>query len=262
MLSKTRGNPLVSVVIPVYNGRQYLEQCIASVVNQCCNTEIIVIDDASKDSIDDLIQDIQNRYSISIVYIKNEYNIGVAETRNKGIMKARGEYVAFLDVDDWWEPNKLKAQLKLAEEGKLFTFTSRRNIYEGTNVENIVEVPEKVNGKELLKDNVISCSSVVIKKDLIQKHLMMHSNICEDYYTWLNVLKEEDYAYGINEPLLNYRVHKNSNSSNKLKHALMRYNTYKAVGIDFFSRLYYSISYIFVGIAKYTSNKTKKEGVA
>ena len=185
------------------------------------------------------------------MYIKNEQNLGVAETRNKGIMKANGDYIAFLDADDWWEPNKLKIQLMLAKTGKDFIFTSRRNIYEGINKENVVEVPYRVSEKALLKNNVISCSSVLIKRELIQRHLMNGKNICEDYYTWINVLRDEEYAYGINQPLLNYRIHTNSKSNNKIKHAMMRYNTYKAVGIDFFSRIYYSIAYIFVGISKY-----------
>lgn len=255
MLSKNN-NILISVVIPVYNGAKYIEQCIESVVMQQCNTEIIVIDDASTDNIDETMENVMKKHHIPIIYIKNEQNIGVAETRNKGIMKANGDYVAFLDADDWWEPNKLQLQLELMKNGKRFVFTGRKNIYEGTNQMNVVEIPEKVTEKELLKNNVIACSSVLIETKLIQKHLMKRRGICEDYYTWINVLREEEYAYGINLPLINYRVHKGSGSSNKIKHAVMRYDTYKEVGIDFFHRLYYSISYIFVGLSKYS----KKEG--
>ena len=100
---------LVSVIIPAHNGAQYIGQAIDSALIQDVPMEILVIDAGSTDNLDEVMA----RYVSDerIRYLKNEKNIGVAMTRNRGVALAKGNYVAFLDADDYWMPDKLKKQL-------------------------------------------------------------------------------------------------------------------------------------------------------
>jgi teichuronic acid biosynthesis glycosyltransferase TuaG len=252
-------NIKISVIIPVYNGAEYIEQCLNSIKNQNCNTEIIIINDASTDNLEIVLENIKKKLSIDFIYIKNEHRLGTADTRNKGIERASGDYIAFLDADDWWEDNKLKKQLELIKNGAYFIYTGRKNIYTNTNEEKIINVPKKANLIDILKNNPITCSSVLVRSDIIKSHLMEHPELCEDYYTWIKILKDYEYADGINEPLVNYRVRVNSESSNKIKHAIKRYKTYKCAKIPLHKRIYYSIYYGFAGVFKYYLNRKNKE---
>jgi teichuronic acid biosynthesis glycosyltransferase TuaG len=143
--------------------------------------------------------------------------------------------------------------LQIAEvTGANFLFTGASFIDEN-NVpfKGIFEVPKKVSYKKLLKQNVISCSSVLIKKNYIEKYKMERDDTHEDFGTWLRILKEEPYAYSINEPLLIYRISSKSKSGNKLKSIKMTYKTYRFVGLFPTTSVYYLIWYIFNGLKKY-----------
>ena len=102
---------LVSIIIPAYNCANLISQAIDSALIQDVPMEIIVINDCSKDNLDQVME--KYRKYPHIRYLKNERNLGVAETRNRGVSLAQGEYIAFLDADDYWAENKLKKQLKL-----------------------------------------------------------------------------------------------------------------------------------------------------
>lgn len=239
----------ISVVIPVFNCATYIERCLTSIKNQEITAEIILIDDCSTDNLCEKLKEIKEKLKINIVYIKNPKRLGVAKTRNKGILKATGNYIAFLDADDWWECGKLKKQIETIKETKTkFIYTGRINVKD--NYKKIVKCPNKVDLKHILYDNPITCSSVLIEKELATKYLMVDSNICEDYYMWIQILKEIPCAIGILEPLTNYFIREDSLSSNKFKHAIKRYNTYKMAEISFFKRIYYSIIYILLNILK------------
>lgn len=241
----------ISVIIPIHNGMQYIEQCLNSIKIQNVNTEIILVDDVSTDGLENEIEDIKNRLNLNnLIYIRNEKKKRAADTRNVGIKIATGDYIAFLDVDDWWEENKLKKQLDLIEKtGAVFLYTARKNIYE--NREKELTCLEKVNFNDILKNNHITCSSVLIKSDIIKNNLMEHPELGEDYFTWLKILKKIPYAYGINEPLVNYRVHRGSLSNNKFKQLIRRYKIMKFFDIKFLKRFYYLISYTITGFFKY-----------
>lgn len=246
----------VSVVIPIHNGLCYLEKCLSSVIKQNVDMEIIIIDDASTDGLEKELENIKKKLNIeTIIYLKNEIKLGPAATRNKGIIAASGHYIAFIDADDWWEEGKLKEQLKVMEEKETyFVFTGRRNVFEDGRT-NVVECMEKITYNDILKNNHITTSSVLIDSNIAKRYLMEHSELCEDYLTWLKILKDYKNAYGINKPLVNYRVHKNSTSSNKIRHAIKRYKVYKLIGINFPMRIYYSMYYMIVGISKYYVRK-------
>lgn len=246
----------LSVVMPVYNACEFLSESINSVLGQTyTDFELIVVDDCSKDNSYDILCEYMSRDSRVKVF-KNEENKGVSYTRNFAVSKAKGEYIALIDSDDIWDKNKLKKQLEHLKKHSdaAFCYTGSAFIYSDSKKSDFVfRVPKKVDYKTLLKQNVASCSSVVIKRDWLLKYPMAHDKMHEDFAVWLSVLKECSFAYGIDEPLLMYRVADNSKSSNKLKAALMNYRTYKYVGLNYFQRLYYMGWYIIAGLKKHSS---------
>lgn len=246
---------MVSIIMPAYNCEKYLRSAVESVKAQTYKDWVLyIIDDCSTDNTLLLAKDLESTDE-RIKVFHNEDNSGVAKTRNWGIKKAESEWIAFLDSDDMWEPKKLEKQIRLLEinpEAKLL-FTGSGFINEnGEKIDYILHVPMKVNRKELLKQNLISCSSVLVKRDLILKYSMPEKGMMhEDFASWLRILDEEPYAYGIDEPLLIYRRSEGSKSGNKAKAAKMNWNTYRYVGLNPVEAAYYMCWYTMRGIMKY-----------
>ena len=246
----------VSVIMPVYNAERFLRYSIDSVLSQTyVDFELILVNDCSKDNSLMIMREYEQKDSRVKVF-SNEQNRGVSYTRNFGVENASGEYIAFLDSDDMWTSDKLQKQFELIDKypdtdicfsGSAFVDT------EGNKSDYVFSVPEKVTYKELLKQNVISCSSVLIKKEWLIKYPMQYDNMHEDFAVWLQVLRDNGVARAVNEPLLIYRVDKNSKSGNKFKSLLMGYRVYKFMGINFFMRCYYMMFYIVRGIRKHGS---------
>jgi len=250
-------NNFISVIIPAFNAEKYIKTSIKSVLRQTFQEfEIIAIDDSSSDNTFMLMTEL-SKIDKRIVLVQNRQNIGVSLTRNRGISMAKGNWIAFLDSDDEWEETKLEKQLKKAEEtGGDFIFTGSRFIdSSGRYYHQKLNVPEKIDFKHLLKQNIISCSSVLIKKNVIEKYPMKGDYLHEDYAVWLQVLKKTLYAYGVNEPLLIYRISKSSKSGNKIKSAIMTYRVYLYVGLNRITAFYYWIHYICRSIKKYQKLK-------
>lgn len=242
--------------MPAYNAEKTLAQAVQSVISQTyCNWELLIIDDCSKDNTYALMQKLQ-RNSPKIKILKNDQNSGVSESRNKGVQVASGSWIAFLDSDDIWAPNKLEKQVKqLArneEAAVLFTGSAFINA-DGEMLEYKLSVPETITYCQLLKQNLISCSSVMVKTDVIRQFPMKHDDMHEDYAVWLQILKQGYIACGINEPLLIYRLSTNSKSSNKKKAALMTYKVYRYLGLNHIQATYYFVWYACKNLKKYYS---------
>lgn len=246
---------LISIVMPAYNCEKYLEQAVTSVQNQTYpNWELLIIDDCSSDTTRSLMKKMVS-FDKRIRIFFNKKNMGAGQTRNFGVKKATGNWICFLDSDDLWHPEKLQEQLLLMEKepnARLF-FTASAFISEnGDPIDYILHVPERISRKQLLKQNLISCSSVLIQKDLLLKYPMPgQKNIHEDFSVWLSVLSEEPYACGIDKPLLIYRKSQSSKSGNKWAAARMNWNTYRNAGLSFAESFYYMIWYTIKGILKY-----------
>lgn len=207
---------LVSIIMPMYNAGKFLSKSIESVLEQTYqNWELLLIDDGSNDDSIDIALAFMEKDS-RIFLLKNEQNMGIAKTRNKGIEASKGQYIAFLDSDDLWLPNKLEVQIKWMEEKKLlFTCSSYFVCNENGNItheRNFSEGPQTY--QDLLKTNTIGCLTVVVESNLLKRHLMPDLKH-EDYATWLNILKEINTVYFINEKLAIYRKLTTSTSSNK-----------------------------------------------
>ena len=133
---------MVSVVMPAYNAERFIGQAIESVLEQDVRLELIVINDASTDGTEEMIQTYLK--DERMVYVKNVCNQGVAESRNIGVKRAKGDYIAFLDADDWWERGKLGKQVKvLKEKGAVLCYTGRK-LYsqDGKELKGIIRVKE------------------------------------------------------------------------------------------------------------------------
>ena len=220
---------LVSIIMPTYNNSAFIPAAIESVLNQTVTDwELEIIDDCSNDNTSEVLQTYLERYP-RIHYTRLHKNAGVAAARTEGVNKATGKYIAFLDSDDIWCPEKLEHQLRLQEaSGADLIYTGARCMnHNGELLEKYFKVPAKVNYRSLLGGNDIICSSVLVKCEVIRQFPMKRSDLHEDYICWLSILKAGYTAVGINKPLLHYRLAKNSKSRKKLKSANKTYLVYK-----------------------------------
>lgn len=243
----------ISVIMPAYNAENYIQYSIESVLCQSHdNLELIIIDDGSSDSTAEIIAEFAAKDS-RLRYVKNEINLGVSETRNKGISLAISEWIAFIDSDDIWKFNKLEKQLNLVKTiGAEFVYTGVSYIDEtGGAYRNTFKVSENVTYEKLLKHNIITCSSVLVKKKYVERIKMERDDMHEDYAVWLRVLNSGLVAQGINEPLLIYRISSNSKSGNKLKSLIMTYKVYRFLGIKRTYAVYYTFSHTKNSVIKY-----------
>jgi teichuronic acid biosynthesis glycosyltransferase TuaG len=211
----------VSVIMPCYNSSRFIIDAIESVQNQTYEKwELIIVDDGSTDDTVSKIKNIIKKDNRIKLFV-NKQNSGAAMSRNKAISLATGRYIAFLDSDDLWHPNKLEKQLRFMQEGDLaFTFTMYSLIdEEGKELNKVVRIPNKINYKDLLKNTIIGCLTVMIDSKKI-KNLKMPTIKPEDTATWLCILRNGYSAYGLQEVLAKYRIVRGSASRNKIKAAL------------------------------------------
>ncbi len=247
--------PLISIVMPAYNCEKYIIQAVNSVKEQTYrNWELIIIEDVSTDCTWSVIENLAND---KIHVYRNKTNCGVAQTRNRGIELALGVWVAFLDSDDLWAPCKLEKQVALINQkgDAQLLFTGSAFVTEtGTKLNYVLHVPEKITQKKLIKQNLISCSSVLVRTKLLKQYPMPPVRLIhEDFAVWLQILGEIPFAYGIDEPLLIYRISSASKSGNKIKAAKMNWNTYQYVKLGTLRSIYFMVIYTLNGLKKYLS---------
>lgn len=245
--------PFFSIIIPVYNCEKTISQTLDSVLSQNFNDyELILVNDYSSDNTRDVINDYKTKFE-NIFVINNDINLGVAESRNIGAIKANGNYIALLDGDDLWMPDKLKKQKSLIEKTDCdICCTSYKFIDEHSqDIKNCYLVPEHIDYKMLLKENYIGCSTAVIKKELLLNNPMNKSFQHEDYALWLKLAREDAKIRGITEPLVKYRITRNSRSFNKSRAAKGRMAIYiNQEKLGLIKSFYYFGFYAFNGLKK------------
>lgn len=242
---------LVSVIMPAYKCEKTIVQAVNSVLNQDVPLELIVLNDCSPDRVDQIMKSYED--DPRVIYLKNKSNLGVSKTRNKGVEMARGKYIAFLDSDDWWAEGKLQKQLSVIKKKNAPLCCTARELVSpnGRKSGRILHVPACITYKMLLKGNVISCSSVVIRTDIAREFPMSHEESHEDYIMWMRVLRKYGWAVGLDEPLLLYRVSNQGKSGSKLKSAKMTYMAYRFAGLGRLRSCYCFCWYAVNGIKKY-----------
>lgn len=219
---------LVSVIMPNYNGSEFIMDAVKSVLRQTyVNFELIVIDDySSDDSLSLLDYYLDSRLKI----LKNDHNLGPGGSRNRGIKAASGRFLAFLDSDDVWYPEKLEKQIKYMVSHDVAFTCHGYDVCEDT-MDNVVKTympPARVTYDDVLKNNTIGCLSAMIDVSKVGKVLMPeHRDTREDMVTWLKVLEECKACFSVGEILGKYRMRSRSYSGNKRKLLKVQYRMYR-----------------------------------
>lgn len=212
-------NETVSVITPVYNVARFLSRTLDSILSQSyADLEIVLVDDCSEDNSEEIIIRYIEKYP-NIIYHKQDKNMGAAVARNTALNLASGRFVAFLDSDDLWYENKLEKQLAyMKNKNAAISCTAMEKIdEEGRYLNAIYYVRETINYKYLLKNTIISTSTVIIDRNMIGNFQMPLRRGGQDYATWLMLMRNGTVCYGLNEILSCYRVMSKSLSSNKWK---------------------------------------------
>lgn len=250
--------PLVSVIMPAYNAAQFIEESIRSVRNQTVTDwELIVVDDCSADETGQFV----NRLAAEdprIRLIRNEVNSGVAKTRNRALDLVRGQYVAFLDSDDIWYPEKLEKQIALLEKKQAdLSYSSYRLVRaeDKAPIRNYL-VPGETSFADMLSQNRIGCSTVVMTRELADGNRFTTEFYHEDYVLWLRMLQQGAKMAGVPEILVDYRFYPTSKAGNKLNSAKHRWDIYRrCLGLPLAKSAGYLVRYAFAGLRKYRGVK-------
>lgn len=218
--------PLVSVVMPAYNTEKYIGEAIQSVIHQTMeNWDMFIIDDGSTDATASIADGFAQK-DPRIHVFRNDTNIGAAATRNRGLEMCTGKYVALLDSDDIWLPQKLETQLALAEKTGAELIYCSYSLLKPEKEKDFL-VPACADFELTLYKSVVSCSTALLSSDLAQKYRFDGSVHHEDLAFWLRVMQDGYKAYGCPEVLAKYRVTSHSRSSQKLKSARNRWKIYR-----------------------------------
>lgn len=245
---------MISIVIPCYNSQKYIAEAINSVINQTFEDwELFVIDDCSDDNTALIIQKMANE-DRRIRYLKTNKPSGSPSLpRNIGVKEATGRYIAFLDSDDIWMPNKLERQLKVLESNSnvAICFSNYEKMAEsGKRHNRIVKAPVITTYKHLLKGNVIGGLTAIYDTYKVGKmYFQKHPH--EDYILWLHILKKGYIAQNTNTVEALYRVRKQSLSSNKFKALLWQWSIYRNIeNINILGTMFYFLNYVLKAIRK------------
>lgn len=242
---------LVSIIMPSWNTARFIGKSIESVLNQTYKKwELIIVDDCSTDDTDEIV----TKYSDErIKYIKNEANVGAALTRNCAIKEAKGEWIAFLDSDDLWSPEKLERQIKFMQENEyVFSYHEYIKVDENGNPLNIlVSGPNVVTRKGMYNYGYPGCLTFMYNAKffgLIQIEDIKKNN---DYAILLKLCKKAD-CYLLKENLAQYRIRKKSISHDKISKRLRsHYDLFHICdGQSVLASLWYACWNMYYGIQK------------
>lgn len=245
-------HPFVSIVMPCYNAAATLEQSVKSILAQThTNWELLILVDGSTDNTRDVARTLSSadpriRIMVSI------WNRGVIRMRNLGIRLAKGEWIAFCDSDDWWIPQKLQLQLRMASERNAnLLYSAVYYVREGRQVrQKVVRLLPDVRYFDMLKTNAIPMSSAIYSCKNLGKHYfaqMPDRFIHEDYAYWLQLFKKGGVVAGyLRTPTTYIRFRPHSRSSNILKAGRSQIFILRTIGklpytLIFFRFLYYSV---------------------
>ncbi|WP_370477441.1 glycosyltransferase family 2 protein [Tamlana flava] len=216
--------PLVSVITACYNSEKHISEAINSVLNQTYqNWEMLLVDDCSSDNTIFVIEKFQKK-DARIKLFQLTKNSGAGITRNKAIKEAQGRFIAFLDSDDRWLPQKLERQIDFMLKNEYRLSHTAYEIIEnsGKSTNKIINPKAVLNYQDMLYSNKIGCLTAIFDQSKLGKVYLPIIRKRQDYGLWLKILKTGARAYSLPEVLAQYRKTENSISQNKLK--LMKWN--------------------------------------
>ena len=218
---------LVSVVMPYYKKRKYIKSSIQSVLKQTYkNFEIIIIYDDS--NLDDLKYILEiKRLDKRIRVFRNKENKGVGLSRNYGIKKSRGKFIAFLYADDMWHPLKLSTQIEFMINNSFSITHTSYNIINEKNKKVGTRFAKNLKFSDLIRSCDIGLSTVIIEKKLLDNLCFPNLKTKEDYVLWLQLTKKGYEFKAFDEFLTDWRLAKNSLSSSTFRKLIDGYNVYR-----------------------------------
>ncbi len=244
---------LVSIITPVFNSEGFIHQTIESIQCQTyTNWELILIDDCSIDNSISIIKKYSENDS-RIRYFINETNSGAAISRNIGLNKSAGRFIAFIDSDDIWACKKLETQVNfMITHNYSISFTSYDLIdYKGAPLNKIINSVKEIDYNGYLKNTIIGMSTSMIDRSRIELFEFLNIRTRQDTYLWITLLKRGLKAYGINSVLVSYRVRNDSISSNKLKAAKQVWFLYYDLEkLGFIRSIFYFLFYVYNAFKK------------
>ena len=203
--------PLVSIITPAYNSEKFIAETIHSVQNQTCHDwEMIIVDDCSTDNTQQIVLQLQEK-DHRIKYIRNEENKGSAYSRNIALQNAKGKWIAFLDSDDIWLPEKLERQIEfMLKNNYNFSYTNYCEINEDSEETGIMMTgPEVINKNKMIAYCWPGCLTVMYNADFVGQIQTVDIKINEEYALWIKIAKKTD-CHLLNENLAKYRKRNNS----------------------------------------------------
>lgn len=244
---------LVSIITPAYNCERFIAETIQSVINQTYrNWEIIIVDDCSADKTQEIVLSYQKK-DTRILFLKNDNNEGSAFSRNRALSIAKGKWIAFLDSDDLWLPEKLERQIEFMNENNYhFSYTNYSEIDE-----NSIETGISLTGPEVITKNKMQaycwpgCLTIMYDSDFVGKMKCADLKINEEYALWIKISKITN-CYLLNENLAKYRRRNDSLTSqsflNLIKWHYLMFR--RAENENAFVSLFHTIGNLFFGICK------------
>jgi teichuronic acid biosynthesis glycosyltransferase TuaG len=249
-----------SIITPVYNAEDFLEETLNSILNQTYqNWESILINDNSNDGsleIAERFVRLDPRFKI----INKTVSEGAARARNAGIEQAKGRFIAFLDSDDVWLPEKLAEQIAFMKEKDIaFSYSSYQFLTEQGQIASSVIAPASITYNQLLKGNVIACLTAIYDTDKLGKVLMPDILKRQDFGLWLKITKLGVTGYGLKKPLARYRLRTGSISHAKFNTMLYTWDLYRTIErLPLHLCIYYISNLLFSASVKRLKNKIFK----
>jgi glycosyltransferase involved in cell wall biosynthesis len=210
-------NPQISIIVPTYNRDDFLPKAIQSILNQTYQDwEAIIVDDGSTDKTEEIVKGYKKS---RIRYIAHKSNLGISTARNTGIKNSKGKYIALLDSDDEWFPEKLSCQMKTFQEEdlKCGVVCTSGYMVKDDKVLGVKAIPADLDNfyEKFLFENITWCSSVLIRKECFEKLGLFdeHLDGCEDWEMWIRISKYYKFIF-LKTPLIKYLIHSGQISEN------------------------------------------------
>lgn len=245
--------PLVSVIMPVHNAADFIGETIASVQAQSLiDWELLAADDGSCDASAAILSRMAAE-DPRIRPLSTDGNLGAGAARNCAMAAARGRFLAFLDADDLWHPEKLRLQIAAMQASGLpLSCTSYLRHDIATGRRTLFGVPARASRAALLKTNTVACSTAILDRSFFGPRQMSTLRRRQDFLFWLELLTATPVVLGLPQALMTYRQHANSLSAPKTKAAANTWTMYRqSLGMPLLPALWYFGNYALRGTLRH-----------